>query len=117
MFNMLETNCPNCGGELTKEGNCNYCKTKVRYENVLNLSGDFDNEKVEILLKRTASNGDVYYLPISGYVTQIELSNEPMFSYCCYGNTIKYARINDSMKIKLSIEGTTAKYVKQEKMS
>ena len=45
-------NCPNCGAPLTSDGYCNYCKTKVRYANHLEIINDdiMRMPDVEILL-------------------------------------------------------------------
>lgn len=38
-MNKLIHNCPNCGAALTSDGYCNYCKTKIRYANIIELEG------------------------------------------------------------------------------
>lgn len=46
----LVTNCPNCGGELTPDGYCQYCNTKVRLANAMEIeTGQFVSKPVEII--------------------------------------------------------------------
>ena len=48
----LITNCPNCGGELTSDGYCQYCNTKVRLANAMEIeTGQFVSKPVEIEIR------------------------------------------------------------------
>lgn len=56
MQNKLTHNCPNCGAVLRQDGFCEYCKTKIRYANVVELNLDiFKNDIVEILITKKKS--------------------------------------------------------------
>jgi len=72
----LLTNCPNCAGVLTSDGFCEYCNTKVRYANVLELSDMDRGEIVEILIKMRDKDR-VSVLPVKGFITSIEMKMYP----------------------------------------
>ena len=76
------TNCPNCGAPLTSEGYCEYCKTKVRYANHMEILEDLENYKsdVEILLK-IKKNDTTTLIPFKGRLDQIAVNNEPELYY------------------------------------
>lgn len=64
-------NCPNCGAPLTSDGYCEYCKTKIRYANHVEILNDFFwRERVEMLIK--IRNGDTTTLiPFVGHLTEM----------------------------------------------
>ena len=64
-------NCPNCGAPLTSDGYCEYCKTKIRYANHVEILNDFFwREQVEMLIK--IRNGDTTTLiPFVGHLTEM----------------------------------------------
>ena len=77
------TNCPNCGAVLRSDGYCEYCKTKVRYANEVELSWIGHKIKpIEILLKFEEDDGTTY-MPLRGYIDTIEI-NRGWESACCY---------------------------------
>lgn len=73
---MLVTNCPNCGGPLTSDGFCEYCKTKIRYANTIELESGFlgfDMSEVEILLK-CKKDDTTYLYPFVGRLRTIDIA-------------------------------------------
>lgn len=77
----LLTNCPNCGAPLRSDGYCEYCKTKIRYANEVELSRIGHNIKpIEILLKFQENDGTVF-MPVRGYVDTIEINRELESAY------------------------------------
>lgn len=68
------TNCPNCGATLTKDGWCDYCKTKVRLANLM----DIDQESmkylpVEILLRFKNPDGALVLMPFQGHLSEVDV--------------------------------------------
>lgn len=83
---VLMHNCPNCGGTLTDDGFCEFCKTKIRYANEITLceSDYFTGNEVEILIKRKIGDS-TYVVPFSGYLSEVHREvAEPC--YIEYGN-------------------------------
>lgn len=69
----MMSNCPNCGAPLRSDGYCEYCKTKIRYANHMEIDNDFYNIRndVEILLKY--KQGDITTLiPFRGRLSTFE---------------------------------------------
>lgn len=83
MKNMMITNCPNCGGELTESGFCKYCKTHVRYENELNIG---KNDVVEILIKHHSTDKDgnncAIITPFRGYLVSFHEEIPILYADC-----------------------------------
>ena len=76
-MNKLMHNCPNCGAELTHNGYCEYCHTKIRYANSLEIQSDwFKNEPVEILLKKMNSDGTMVVMPFKGKLMEMNIRQE-----------------------------------------
>lgn len=82
----LVTNCPNCGAALTSDGYCEYCKTKVRMANEIELTDPFSPEfihggdPIEILVRR--KKGDILYLyPFRGKLQSMEVSRDDEIAY------------------------------------
>lgn len=70
----LLTNCPNCGAPLNPDGYCEYCGTKIRYANELelqNLDDIFGPNEMEILLKIVKKDA-VVLVPIRGRISSIK---------------------------------------------
>lgn len=79
MNKVLQTNCPNCGGELTSDGFCTYCNTKVRYANILEVNlGDYLMEPVEIEIKVKRGN-ELQIIPFKGHLVSYTANYE---SFC-----------------------------------
>ena len=101
---VLLHNCPNCGGTLTDDGFCEFCKTKIRYANEMTLEDKdyFSGNEVEILIKRKVGD-TTYVLPFIGYLSEIHREiAEPV--YCEYGNkTVPFRQQSD--RVKLTFEG------------
>lgn len=72
----LTHNCPNCGAPLTSDGYCNYCKTKIRYANMIEFDSDFgfNGSVCEILFKTKSKDGDETILfPFRGIVNTLSM--------------------------------------------
>lgn len=96
------TNCPNCGAPLTKDGWCDYCKTKVRLANLMEIDHDVMHyEPIEILLKFKRSDGTVYLVPFVGTLSSMDIN---------YNNDVLYFDnrpmiIGNDPDIKLTLDG------------
>ena len=63
---MLLTNCPNCAGELLKDGYCYHCNTHVRMANELDI--DYSNfNRMEIMLNVKQGN-ETILIPCVGCI-------------------------------------------------
>lgn len=111
MRDTLLTNCPNCGGELTGDGFCAYCKTKVRYANeiILEDEGWFTENDIEIMIKRKIGD-TVYLVPFVGSLTEIEQD------FCIDNRYIEYedkktliSLIHKSPEVSITFRGTMKK--------
>lgn len=104
---ILLTNCPNCGGTLTESGDCPYCKTKVRFENELNIStGDEDvPERVEILIKRTCGN-TVNIIPFEGYLERVETYDYVDPVYVEYNGKRDLISLDRTVDMSLTFRGS-----------
>jgi hypothetical protein len=103
MSKALQTNCPNCGGELTSDGFCTYCNTKVRYANILEVDlGDYLMEPVEIEIKIKRGN-ELQIIPFKGHLVSYTAGYDPVF--CEYGNSGKMFSRNE-IKLDLNFSGT-----------
>lgn len=73
----LLTNCPNCAGELQKDGYCYHCNTHVRMANELDV--DFSNfNRMDIMLNVKQGN-ETLLIPCTGCIMNIRRE----FSYGC----------------------------------
>lgn len=109
MKDILLINCPNCGGELTGDGFCAYCKTKVRYANEIILEDEdwFTGNDVEIMIKR--KTGDtVYLVPFVGSLTEIKQDFCTDDLYIEYDNK-KIPIRNSSPEVTITFRGTMKK--------
>ncbi len=102
-MNKLLHNCPNCGAALTSDGYCNYCKTKIRYANIIELEGLNPygcREPVEILLKFKNKNGETLLMPFIGNLDQLCISYD---NDCLYAdNTPMFIRSKPNVDISFS---------------
>lgn len=76
-MNRLLTNCPNCGAPLRADGYCEYCNTKVRYANEVelsNLDDIFRPSEVEIIFKVVKDKDLVILIPFRGIVSSVTQS-------------------------------------------
>lgn len=106
-MNKLIHNCPNCGAALTSDGYCNYCKTKIRYANIIEIEGLNPNPygclvPVEILLKFKNENGETLLMPFIGNLDQLSVSYD---DDCVYGNATPIFR-RSKPNIDISFSGT-----------
>lgn len=105
-------NCPNCGAPLTSDGYCNYCKTKVRYANHLEIISDdiMCRPNVEILLK--FKKGDTLTLiPFVGHVDELRCDYDDATLYC--DNSL-YASFVNSPTVHISFTGGIGSVPDQE---
>jgi hypothetical protein len=109
MKDTLLINCPNCGGELTGDGFCAYCKTKVRYANEIILEDEdwFTGNDVEIMIKRKIGD-TVYLVPFVGSLTEIKQDFYTDNYYIEYDDK-KIPIRNSSPEVTLTFHGTMKK--------
>lgn len=107
-MNQLMHNCPNCGAELTHNGYCEYCNTKIRYANSLEIqSYFFRNEPVEILLKKMNPDGTMVVMPFIGRLENMEIHYEYDEVTTLYADNNPYYAVHASAPlISLNFEGT-----------
>ena len=69
-------NCPNCGGPLTSDGFCEYCKTKIRYANEIEIHSMYGFYKpVEILIKiENHDKNETLLFPFKGYLGNMSIN-------------------------------------------
>lgn len=80
MAKKLLTNCPNCGAPLRRDGTCEYCGTKARYTNEIDISV-LKNWPSPIELELQIKNEDtIIILPMKGIIDTISLES----SDTCY---------------------------------
>ena len=96
----LIINCPNCGSIL-RNGECNYCGTKVRYANELDLEAGFRDEPVEIMINIKKDNS-VIVLPVKGFLNNITISIDTLG---CYYDGDQIRSHLCERKIELTFEG------------
>ena len=107
----LLTNCPNCAGVLTSDGFCEYCNTKVRYANVLELS-DIDREEIVEILIKMRDKDRVSVLPVKGFITSIEMKmNASELLYDDYRMT----RITNLPEININFDGWVDNYMENRR--
>lgn len=104
MFNMLETNCPNCGGTLLDSGKCPYCGTIVRYANELSLDiseyGYIKHIEIKLMIKK----GDaVTIIPLKGHINTITTIFEPVHVECTNGKNVLFN--NNGVRYNIDFEG------------
>ena len=107
-MNKLLHNCPNCGAQLTHNGYCEYCKTKIRYANSLEIESDwFRNEPVEILLKKKNPDGTMVVMPFIGKLEDMRIRYEYGDVETLYADNNPYYTVRSSPPIvSLNFEGT-----------
>ena len=63
---ITKTNCINCGAPLRSDGYCEYCHSKIRYANEIELNNALTfGQNIEILLKIN-NNNETILLPLRG---------------------------------------------------
>ena len=94
-------NCPNCGAPLEADGYCQYCKTKIRYSNELEVEqiNRFYQKPMEILLKVKEGDNTIIF-PIRGYLSEITLDRYSDSVSC--ENMIMYRHPTD---ISFTVDG------------
>ena len=103
---MILTNCPNCGAPLRSDGFCEYCKTKIRYANKLEVDVN-KNEPfyMELLMQFKTSDG-ITLVPFQGYAANVIVHNdyvaiEPRTGFCMH--------MNEDPEIELTFVGHIGK--------
>lgn len=98
----LVTNCPNCGGELTSDGYCQYCDTKVRLANAMEIeTGQFVSKPVEIEI-RVKRGDETIIIPFEGYLQSIDIQYE---TTDIYFDNKKYAYMLNRPSVDLTFSG------------
>lgn len=94
-------NCPNCGAPLTSDGYCNYCKTKVRYANHLEIINDDITRApdVEILLK-FKKDDTLTLIPFVGHVDELQFEYDSTTLY--YDNQPMHISNNPTVHISFT---------------
>ena len=106
-MNKLMHNCPNCGAELTHNGYCEYCHTKIRYANSLEIQSDwFKNEPVEILLKKMNPDGTMVVMPFKGRLTEMRICQEDDDLSFYADNEVVHSVRSVPPTVYLNFEGT-----------
>ena len=114
-MNKLLHNCPNCGAQLTHNGYCEYCKTKIRYANSLEIESDwFRNEPVEILLKKKNPDGTMVVMPFIGKLENMQIRYEDDGSTLYGDNNPIFVVHSSKPLITLNFEGTIAAVESEE---
>lgn len=103
MNKRMSTNCPNCGGELTYEGYCTYCNTKVRYTNevILDLQNALGCPDVEIMIS-VKKGEETLLIPFKGIVESFHQDFET-FDICYDGKVIPFR--DNKPKISITFSG------------
>lgn len=84
----LKTNCPNCGAVL-KNGQCEYCGTKVQAANELDiLCNGHSMENIELTLN-IKQDGNIYVLPLIGRINDISIYSEEANACDALGHVLK----------------------------
>ena len=97
------TNCPNCGAVLTKDGWCDYCKTKVRLANLMDIDQESMHYRpVEILLRFKNPDGTLVLMPFEGHVANVEVTFETLHISDAFGSNYYRSPIPD---IHLELDG------------
>ena len=105
MSNWLRTNCPNCGGNLTFDGKCPYCDTKIRAANEMRITlNDYLSfpDKIEIDIKVKQSDGNVAVIPFIGHLESVTHHIEPVYADYLGG---KRVILNNGHELKLVLTG------------
>ena len=106
-MNQLIHNCPNCGAELTHNGYCEYCNTKIRYANSLEIQSDlFHNEPVEILLKKMNPDGTMVVMPFRGILDNMKIRYEDNGTTFYADNNVYRVAHASRPIVTLNFEGT-----------
>lgn len=81
---MLLTNCPNCGSPLNEYGNCEYCNTKVRYANLLEITKD---KPVELCLN-IREDDKLISIPLKGMISEISINQNQTYAYDAFNRPL-----------------------------
>ena len=94
-MNQLMHNCPNCGAELTHNGYCEYCHTKIRYANSLEIQSEMN------------SDGTMVVMPFKGRLENMNIRYEYDDVKTFYSDNNPYYTVHSSAPIvSLNFEGT-----------
>ena len=89
MAKKLMTNCPNCGAPLRRDGTCEYCGTKARYANELdiNLLSMYEAEPIELELRMNMGDSTVI-MPMIGTIDSINIQSNSAYATSYAGQTL-----------------------------
>lgn len=71
-------NCPNCGAPLSVGGMCDYCGTRVKLSNTLDL---ISNGLTDITINLRVGD-EVHVYPLRGYIASTEVKYDDCFDIC-----------------------------------
>ena len=107
MNKRMTTNCPNCGGELTSDGYCKYCNTKVRYANevIVDLQNSvMAQSDVELMITVKREN-EIILIPFKGWIDSFrEDLVDPFYADIISGG-IHLTSIYDRPRISITFSG------------
>lgn len=114
MKNKLTHNCPNCGAVLRQDGFCEYCKTKIRYANVVELNLDiFKNDIVEILITKRNRDKSITLIPVKGRIRALNVtSGEDATLYA--DDVVVHTFVCQPPTVEIYFEGHVDNYDAQE---
>lgn len=89
----LLTNCPNCGAPLQRDGTCEYCGTKARYANELdiNLLSMYEVEPIELELRMNMGDS-IVIMPMVGTIDSITMQSDSIYATDSKGNNLAVLR-------------------------
>lgn len=93
MAKKLLTNCPNCGAPLQRDGTCEYCGTKARYANELdiNMLGKCGVQPIELELR--IDTGDaIILIPMTGMIDSVTMQEDAVYATDHTGNKLSVFR-------------------------
>lgn len=97
-------NCPNCGATLRHDGYCEYCKTKIRYANELEIQRlAYHVKPIEMLLKVVKEDHTIL-IPVRGHISSLNLSREndyPTF----YGDNQVLSSMSSQTNVSFEFDG------------
>lgn len=93
MAKKLMTNCPNCGAPLRRDGTCEYCGTKARYANELdiNLLSMYEAEPIELELRMNMGDS-IVIMPMVGTIDSINIQSNSTCTTDYTGQTLSVIR-------------------------
>jgi hypothetical protein len=98
----LIDNCPNCAAPLKADGYCEYCKTKIRYANEIEIDSIY-SPQIELILK-IKNKDEIVLIPCKGTIDNICISSEGG-SYI-YATAQPYSTYCTDKRLEFTFEGS-----------